>query len=110
MRFSVTSVDGAEDFDASLPFKGKILRQLPGSDRPDYFLAALDTPFTWKKEKKLISHIVICARWVGGVLSATMSHTPVNIAYVTDESVLSDAKLDFTKCYYAAIGVADGEA
>ena len=110
MRFSVTSVDGAEDFDGALPFKGTILRQLPGSDRPDYFLAVLDTPFIWKKEKKLISHIVICARWVGGVLSATMSHTPVDIAYVTDESVLSDAKLDFQKCYYAAIGVADGEA
>ena len=110
MRFSVTSVDGVEDFDGALPFKGKVLRQLPGSDRPDYFLAVLDTPFTWKKEKKLISHIVICARWDGGVLSAKMSHTAVNIAYVTDKSVLSDPKLDFTKCYFVAIGVADGEA
>ena len=110
MRFSVTSVDGAEDFDGVLPLKGKILRQLPGPDRPDYFLAALDVPFTWKKEKKIISHIVIGARWVGGVLSATMSHTPVNIAYVIDASVLTDAKLDFQKCYYAAIGVADGTA
>ena len=108
MHFAVTSVDGAEDFDGTLPLKGEVLRQIPGPDRPDYYLAALETPFTWKKEKKKISHIVICARWVGGVLSPSMSHTPVNIAYVTDDSVLEDAKLDFQNCYYAAIGVADG--
>jgi hypothetical protein len=108
MRFAITSVDMAEDFDGALPLTGKILRQLPGPDRSDYFLAALDAPFTWKKEKKVISHLVLCARWVGGVLSPSMSHTPVNIAYVTDESALSDEKLDFRKCYYAAIGVADG--
>jgi len=108
MRFSVTSVDGAEDFDGALPLKGQILRQLPGPDRPDYFLAALDTPFTWKKEQKKISHIVIAARWVGGVLAPGMSDTPVNIAYVIDDSIHSDPKLDFRKCYYAAIGVADG--
>jgi hypothetical protein len=110
MRFSVLHVDGADDFDGTLPLKGKILRQIPGPDRPDYFLAALDAPFRWQKGNKLISHIVICARWVGGVLSSTMSRTPVNIAYVTDESVLIDERLDFQKCYYAAIGVADGDA
>lgn len=110
MRFSITSVDGAEDFDGALPMKGTVLRQLPGPDRPDYFLAALDSPFMWQREKKIISHIVLAARWVGGVLSTTMSHTPVNIAYVTDDSVLSGTKLDFAKCYYAAIGVAEGEA
>jgi hypothetical protein len=110
MRFSILHVDGAEDFDGELPLKGEILRQLPGPDRPDYFLAALDTPFTWKKEKKIISHVIIAARWVGGALSATMSNTPVNIAYVIDDSVLSDERLDFRKCYYAAIGAADGEA
>lgn len=110
MRFSVLHVDGPEDFDGALPLKGQILHQLPGPDRPDYFLAALDTPFIWRKEQKIISHIILCVRWVGGVLSPTMRHKPVNIAYVTDESVLSDTKLDFQKCYYAAIGVADGEA
>lgn len=57
----------------------------------------------------MVSHIIIAARWVGGVISATMSNTPVNIAYVIDESVLTDDRLDFQKCYYAAIGAADGE-
>jgi hypothetical protein len=109
MRFSITSVDGAEDFDGALPLKGRILRQLPGPDRPDYFLAVLDVPFVWKQQKKNVSHVIICARWVGGVLAPTMSMTPVNVAYVTDDSVLTDSRLDFKKCYYAAIGVADGE-
>ena len=38
---------------------------------------------------------------------------PVGIAYVTDETLLQDARLGFGKCSYVAIGIADdvrGEA
>jgi hypothetical protein len=109
MHFSVTSLDMVEDFDGVLPLNGKILRQIPGSDRPDYYLAELDSPFIWKAKNQNITHIIITARWVGGTISAGMRSTPVNIAYVTDSSQLSEEKLDFKKCYYAAIGVADGK-
>ena len=110
MRFSITGLDdSSEDLDGLLPVKGRILRQIPGPDTPNYFLAILDSAFVWKKEQKKISHLIIGARWLGGVLSPTMRRTPINIAYVTDESLLSDSKLDFKKCHYAAIGWGDGE-
>lgn len=111
MRFSIKGLDdSSEDLDGLFPLKGIILRQIQGPDTPNYFLAKLDTPFAWKKESKPISHLVIGARWVGGVLSSDMRDTPINIAYVIDQSLLSDSKLDFKKCYYATIGWADGEA
>jgi hypothetical protein len=112
MRFVITSVDYAPDeLNDQTPIRGRILRQIAGPDRPDYHVAELDRQLKWKKEGAEVSvtHIVLTARWVGGVLAPTMKHTPVNIAYVVDQSVLSDALLDFGKCAYTAIGVADGE-
>jgi hypothetical protein len=112
MRFTITSVDYApEELLAQVPIRGRILRQISGPGRPDYHLAELEHPITWNKEKeaKMVSHLVLAARWVGGVLSPQMRTTPVNIAYVTDHSLLADSRLDFKKCDYVAIGVADGE-
>jgi hypothetical protein len=36
-----------------------------------------------------------------------MNDLPVGIAYVTDESITADARLDMGKCEYVAIGAAD---
>ena len=83
------------------------MRQIPGLDRPDYYLAAVDSPFEWKKEKKKISHIILAGHLVGAVLSPTMRSVGVGIAYVLDDAVLSDSTLDFKKCLYAAIGFVD---
>lgn len=111
MRFVITSVDHAPDeLYEQTPIRGRILRPIPGPDRPDYHVAVLDQPLRWKKkEEASVSHIILAARWVGGVLTSTMRHTPVNIAYVVDPAVLTDGTLDFKKCSYVAIGVADGE-
>lgn len=112
MRFTITSVDYApEELYAQGPIRGGVLRQIPGPDRPDYFVAQLDQPLKWNcgKEEVGVSHLVLAVRWAGGVLTSTMKHTPVNIALVLDLSVLTDAKVDFQKCHSLAIGVADGE-
>ena len=109
MRFSITSLDDAsEDLDGLLPVKGAVLRQIPGPDRPDYHLAAVDSPFEWKKEKKKISHIILAGHLVGDVLAPTTRGVGFGIAYVLDDAVLSDTTLDFKKCFYAAIGFVDG--
>ncbi len=110
MNVKVTSVDYAPDeLHGRTPFTARVLRQIPGPDRPDYFLAELSQPLTWKRDSAEISvsHLVLCARWVGGIIAPGATHTPVNIAYVVDPSVLNDTKLDFAKCHYSAIGVAD---
>lgn len=111
MRFTITAVDYApEDLYAQTPIRGEIIRRISGPDRPDYDVAVLDSPIRWKKgeEERTVSHLVLIARWVGGVLEPNMKMTPVNIAYVTDLSLLTDTELDFRKCDYVAIGVADG--
>jgi hypothetical protein len=110
MRFSITKLDHrSEDLDGSYPVRGEILRQIPGPDTPNYFLAALDAPFIWKKGNKRITHLIIGARMVGGVLSPAMRGLPINIGYMTDDSLLSDSKFSFAKGHFAAIGFADGE-
>jgi hypothetical protein len=109
MRIIIPSADGNRDLEDVLPIKGTVVRKLPGNDRPDYSLVALDAPFFSRREQTSISHIVVSARWEGGVLDANMSMTPVNILYVTDESLLLDSRLDFGKCRFKAIGVANGE-
>jgi hypothetical protein len=113
MRFVITSVDHAPDeLYEQTPIRGRILRPIPGPDRPDYHVAVLDQPLLWKKEggEVSVSHLILAARWVGGVLAPTMRDTPVNIAYVVEPTVLTDGALDLKKCAYVAIGVADGEA
>ncbi|HEY9285057.1 MAG TPA: hypothetical protein VIP46_16515 [Pyrinomonadaceae bacterium] len=110
MRVRITSVDYAPDeLYEQTPFEAVLLREIPGPDRPDYWLAALPEPIRWLRNGVGISvrHLVLAARWEGTRISRGMSNMPVGIAYVVDESVLEDAKLDFGKCEYVAIGVAD---
>ncbi|MFZ4683277.1 MAG: hypothetical protein ACOYMS_12300 [Terrimicrobiaceae bacterium] len=110
MNIKVTSVDSAPaELDAQTPFTARVLRQIPGPDRPDYLLAELSQPLTWQRDsvETRVSHLVLCARWVGGVIAPGATHIPVNIAYVVDPSVLDDVQLDFAKCHYIAIGIAD---
>ena len=110
VTMNVTSVDYApEDLYAQTPFRAKLLRKLPGSDRSDYWIAELDRPLQWTRDgsTSTVTHLVVAARWVGGALTSSMRNTPVNISYVTDSSVLADTQLDFKKCAYVAIGVAD---
>ena len=110
MKVKVTSVDYAPDeLYGQTPFTARVLRQLPGPDRPDYLLAELAQPLTWQRDAATVSltHLVLCARLVGGVIAPGATHLPINIAYVVDTSVLDDATLDFSKCHYIAIGTAD---
>ena len=110
MLIRVTEVDSApEDLYVQVPFEIELLRQISGPDRPDYWLGKLTSPLKWVTDgnSNLVTHVVVAARWVGGQLQAGMQHTPLNIAYVIDQSVLQDSHLDFAKCAYVAIGVAD---
>jgi hypothetical protein len=110
MNIKVTGVDYApDDLYGQTPFTAQILRQLPGPDRQDYWLAELATPLKWQHDgsESLVTHLVVAARWVGGVIAPGAHYLPINIAYVTDQSLLSDTHLDFAKSHYCAIGVAD---
>ncbi len=86
-----------------------MFRRIPGTDRPDYWLAELDRPVTWRQgdRERRITHLVVGARLEGTAISEDMVGLLIGIAYVTDQSVLGDDALDFGKCQYIAIGTAD---
>lgn len=109
MQLTITSVDYAPaDLYDQVPLVVDLMREIPGDDRPDYWVGALRTPIRWLVENRVreVTHLVVSARWVGTSFATGVENLPVGIAYVTDLSVLDDAQLDFAKCAYVAIGIA----
>jgi hypothetical protein len=107
MRLTITSIDGPQQLAEKAPLNAELLREIPGPDRPDYWLAALDPPITVliDNHDRRITHLILAARWLGTAIASGANDLPLGIAYVTDPSLLNDSKLDFGKCHYVAIGV-----
>jgi len=110
MEIVVRSVDYAPaELDDQTPFVVELLRQIPGSDRPDYWLGALQKPLSWIDGDihRQIDHLIICARWQNTQIQPGISNFPIGIAYVVDSSQIDDAMVDFEKTKYVAIGIAN---
>ncbi len=108
MQLTITTVDYApEELYDQIPFKVEMLRELPGPDRPDYWLARLETPIRWLDNniERRIRYLVLAARWQGTCIEPGVENLPVGIAYVTDDSLLDDEEVAFEKCRYVAIGI-----
>ena len=109
MQLTITSVDYAPaELDEQVPIVAELIRELPGDDRPDYWLARASAPIRWvsPERERSITHLVLAARWQGTCIEPRVEHLPVGIAYVTDDTLLQDVRLDFAKCHYIAIGIA----
>jgi hypothetical protein len=109
MQLTITSVDYAPgELHDQVPIIVKLLREIPGDDRPDYWLGEVQNPIRWivNNHEKQITHVVLAARWEGTRIEPSVKDLPVGIAYVTDQSLLDDSKLEFKKCSYVAIGFA----
>ena len=110
MQLTITSVDYAPgDLYDQTPLVIDLIREIPGSDRPDYWIGKSQKPIKWIVDniEKEITHVVLAARWEGTTIDYGAEHLPVNIAYVTDQTLLDDQKLDFEKTEYVAIGVSE---
>lgn len=108
MELTITSVDYApEELDKQTPLVVHLLREMPGDDRPDYWLGEVETPIKWIHDnfEIEITHLILAARWEGTRIEPNVKDLPVGIAFVTDQSLLNDEKLDFKKCSYVAIGI-----
>lgn len=109
MQLTIVSVDYApEELDEQVPIVAGLIRELPGEDRPDYWLAVATRPIRWvsPEGERVISYLVLAARWLGTRIEPGVEHLPIGIAYVTDETLLHDQRLDLAKCHYTAIGIA----
>ncbi len=110
VAFTITGADYASEHPHDqTPLRARLIRQIPWTDRADYWLAELDRPVTWRRgnTEQRITHLVVCSRHEGTAISEDMVGLLIGIAYVTDQSVLGDDALDFGKCQYVAIGTAD---
>jgi len=108
MELTISEVDYAPgDLPEQTPLIVDLLRELPGDDRPDYWLGELRTPIRWLHEnhERRITHLILAARWEGTRIEPGIKSLPVGIAYVTNQSLLNDPRLDFSKCSYVAIGI-----
>jgi len=109
MQLTISSIDYAPDeLSEQVPIVAKLFRELPGDDRPDYWLARSERAINWIKDnaRHSITHLVLAARWQGTQIHPGVEQLLVGIAYVTDRSLLDDERLDFKKCAYVAIGIA----
>ncbi len=109
MKLTIYDVDYApKELSAQVPIEVDLLRMIPGSDRPDYWLEKTKLPLKWLDNdiEKSIPHIIVCARWVGTEIGTNFKKLPVGIAYITDQTLLEDEVLSFEKCKYIAIGTA----
>ena len=109
-HFRITSVDyGPEDLAAQVPFDGVLLRKVAGPDRADYWLAELAKPLEWDDNgvARTVTHVVLAVRYEGETIEPGFQRLVVGLAYVTDDTLLSDSELEFAKCRYVAIGVAE---
>jgi hypothetical protein len=109
MQLTIWSVDYApEELYEQVPIVAELIRELPGGDRPDYWLARSERAINWIKNnvQHSITHLVLAARWQGTQIHASVEQLPLGIAYVTDQTLLDHSSLDFKKCAYVAIGIA----
>jgi hypothetical protein len=108
MQLTVHDVDYApEELHEQTPIVVDLLRQIPGDDRPDYWLGAVQRPIRYMKDNRELSitHLILAARWVGTQIAPGVRNLPVGIAFVTDATLVEDERLDFQKCDYVAIGI-----
>ena len=82
MKIRITSVDHAPDeLYEQTPFTALLLRELPGPDRPDYWLAVLPKPLRWLPHgvERKVTHVVLAARWMGTQIGRGTWGLPVKI-------------------------------
>ncbi|HEX9391162.1 MAG TPA: hypothetical protein VF928_07605 [Usitatibacteraceae bacterium] len=110
MRLTITSVDHApEKFHAITPIEVRLIRRLPGPDRPDYWLGEVLKPFEYMVDAGTLvaRHFILAARWQGTQIEPKVENLPINIAVVTDDSQLTELCVDFAKSNFVAIGLAN---
>lgn len=104
---------GPKELSYQLPIEAKVLRQIPGKDRPDYYVVKLEKSVVWIDEEKEINtevnYIVVCTKKKSQDVANDMKDVLLAIAYVKDESLTDDPKLDFRKITYVADGKASAQ-
>ena len=105
MKFIILDVDydAPKELDTQIPFKITLIKQMPGEDRSDYWLAKTNKSIKWQEENCEINYVVVSSRYVGTTIDSKIKKIILGLAYVIDESLLDDSTLNMGKCKYVAI-------
>jgi hypothetical protein len=107
---SITSVDYApQEIEDAVPIQVILTRQVPGSDRSDYWLGELPVPIKWviENQQQIARYAIVSSRWVGHPIELQVRQVPINLALILDESQISEQIVNLSKSKFIAIGVAD---
>jgi hypothetical protein len=132
--FTLDAIEiGPGDLPGQLPAVCRLLRVMPGADRPDYVLARLTRPLAYHTSQAELAYsnldasrvdprfvyrpldqhgrltlavalVIMAARLVGEQIAPGANGLGVNFAYVVDGSLYDDQALDFSKCVYVGVG------
>ena len=107
MKFKLKTVDSGEAFlQNQLPANVVIIRQIPGHDTDNYWLAKLDEAIV--RNDKKICYLIVCTVFEDEVLTCVgRKNIGLNVARIIDESILYDDFMDFEKAYHIGRCIAD---
>lgn len=105
LPFEIVAIDdGPEEIRNAIPILATIIDRKESPDGGEYYLAKLSKPISTKD--RIISYVVVGGRIVGQGISPAMKDLGINIAYVTNNELISEVVMDFSKAEFAAIGFA----
>ena len=109
MIVEIENFDGmAPPIGATEPMRITLLRRFASSpDGSEYWLGRPEAPFAYRPKDSagiIVSHVVVGPGWNGQSFDGPNRDGRVNLAYVTDASLLEDEVIDFAKCDYVAYG------
>lgn len=110
MQMTITSVDYAPDeLYEQAPLVVDLLRPMVGTQGVTYWLGKVQQPIRWVVDgcEREVTHLMLAARWVGDRIRSGVRQMPVNITYVTDDTLIDDIGMDGTKGRFVAIGTCD---
>jgi hypothetical protein len=91
---------------ASEPMRVALVRRLASSDGAQYWLARPPAAFAFSSRNGRshhVSYVIVSPGWLGQSFEPGFDGR-VNLAYVTDNSQVSDEAIDFEKGEYVAYG------
>lgn len=109
MKLTITVVDTHSELDEQVPIEVDLIRQLAGSDRPDYWLGIPRKPIVWLSPsgRREINQVTLASRHVGRPIVTGARGLLVALGYVLDPSAIDGDRVDLRKVHYAEIATVD---
>ena len=88
------------------PFAVTLLRRLASTDGAQYWLARPEVQIDYPKAGATVKvgHVIVSPGWMGMSFEKPFHNARVNLAYVIDDTQVTQDAVEFSKCDYVAYG------